>query len=204
MKERDICDYLHRQLWEFCRTLPNLKLSYSVFEKAYIAGGAIYSLRHNRFPNDFDVFLTDSSLFEELKAIPNFWGFTSDYALSRGKFQIVTKFYGEPLKNVGEFDFKHNMYYFMPCKNANRIFSAHPEEQGLTFGQYKWLNSDQVIFNELRPREVERCFWRIKKFRKRGMKVPLKTYADILKRSKPKELIEFKVQVKKSHGGGTY
>lgn len=203
MKEKDICEFLDRQLMEFCDTLPYY-LGSTVYHNAYIAGGAIYSLRHNKFPNDFDVFLLSNQLIEELKALPDFWGHQSRYALSKGKFQIVTKYYGLPLENVREFDFRHNMYFFAPFINRKHIFSAHPDEQGLTIGKYKWLNANEVVFNDLRPREVERCFLRIKKFRKRGMKVPLKTYTTVLKRCKPKDLFRFKVEQVRSHGGGTY
>lgn len=203
MKERDICDFLAREFWTFCKTIPN-GLGTKVYLDGYIAGGAIYSLRHNRTPNDYDVFLTDETLIKELEAIPDFWGYKSRYALSKGKFQIVTKYHGEPLENVREFDFKHNMYWFRPCEHVSRIHSAHPDEQGLTISKYKWLNSDAVEFNDLRPREVERCFSRIKKFRKRGMKVSPRTYLNVLKRCKPKDLIRFKREQMRSHGGGTY
>lgn len=204
MNERDICDFLATEFWKFCKTVPNHRLGLQLYQNGYIAGGAIYSLRHNRIPNDYDVFLSDEKLIRELAALPNFWGYTSRYALSKGKFQIVTKYHGEPLETVQGFDFKHNMYFFKPCERMSRIFSAHPDEENETISKFKWLNGDSVEFNELRPREVERCFLRIKKFRKRGMKVPLHTYMNVLKRCKPKDLIRFKREQVRSHGRGTY
>lgn len=206
MKEQEICDFLRNEIWRFLDELPtDNELNFRFYKCCYVAGGAIYSLRHDRIPNDYDIFVSDPEIIEEFKDIPDFWGHVSHYALSKGKFQVVTKYHGEPLDNVREFDFKHNMYWYKPYSvDRKRIHSAHPDEQGLTISKFEWLNGDTLEFNELRPREVERCFLRIKKFRKRGMKVPFHTYMDVLKRCKPKDLVRFKVEQVRRHGGGTY
>ena len=204
MNQLQICEHLDREFKAFCDSIPKPLLGSWLYENGYIAGGAIYSLRHDQTPNDYDVFIFDIRLIKHLKELENFWCCQTEYALSRGKFQIVTKFYGSPFSNVGEFDFKHNMYFWCPSYGKTLIFTAINDECHLSFENYQYLNSNVLEFNENRPHEVERCFLRIKKFRKRGMKVPIKTYLQILKRSKPVEMVKFKCKQLRSHGGVTY
>lgn len=152
------------------------------FEKeAYICGGCIYSLRHNQEPNDYDFFIKDRDFarrllkfFRSRRQVKKcgddlirgvYRGQTlliSDYAISigtgTGKFQIVTKFIGEPYDVVREFDFKHNQFYYDGCSV-------------LSVAAWYYLDGDKLVFNSERPRNMCRCIARATKFLERGMKM---------------------------------
>ena len=156
------------------------------FEKnAYLCGGCIYSLRHDKDPKDFDFFIQSEKLSKELytyfsslpsvKPFKNFLkGKYNDmqvtitkYAISIGKYQIVIKYIGDPEKVLGEFDFKHNCFYY---KN-NQLKNV---------ADWKYLDTNNLIFNEERARDISGCLLRIPKFIERGMKITKKEYAKIL------------------------
>ena len=93
MNEREICRHLDLKFEEFLQKIEDLELRCSLMEKAYFAGGCIYCLRNYRDVKDYDLFLKDNDLIEELAKL-NIWSYTSDYALTCGKFQIVIKYFG--------------------------------------------------------------------------------------------------------------
>lgn len=201
MEEKEICEHLDAKALKLLELFPEIYgsdcLRDYVADSMYFAGGCIYSLRHDRMPNDYDVFLRDDTLFETIAGL-DVWKHKSEYALSRGKFQLVTKFFGDPHDNVGEFDFKHNQYWYVPF--SHRIESYQWDNT------WDYLNTDTLLFNENRPREVERVYARIPKFVKRGMKISLATRVKILKRcalpTLIKEYYALNGKYVRSHGGG--
>ena len=92
MNERGICEHLDLKFKEFLQLIECQKLADALKEKLYFAGGCIYCLRNDKVVKDYDMFLTDDDIIEDLKKL-DIWSFTSDYALTYGKFQIVIKFF---------------------------------------------------------------------------------------------------------------
>lgn len=161
-------------------------LQNKIDENSYICGGCIYSLRNDAEPSDYDFFLRNKQIADELM---NFFKslklkqlkiiskgeykglnlIISKYAITLGKFQIITKYVGEPIEVVGEFDFKHNMFYYDHDKVRNLV-------------EWNFLDTNKVYFNENRARDICGTILRIAKFSKRGMIVPKKEVAKMLHR----------------------
>ena len=184
MLEKDICAHLDKIARDIISKVP-----IDIKDKIYFAGGCIYSLANNRQPKDYDLFLKDNSLMEKLKNL-SIWNYVSEYALTIGKYQIVTKYYGEPYECVGQFDFKHNMYYYEPF--SEKIISVNEEEEEMQFDCYDFLNTNELFFNEKRARDIEGVYLRIEKFVKRGMKISKQTKKTIKKRTTKKSVREYK------------
>lgn len=184
MLEKEICNHLDEIAKDIIRKIP-----VKIKDKIYFAGGCIYSLANDRQPKDYDLFMIDNSLVEKLKQL-NIWNCMSEYALTLGKYQIVTKYYGEPYDCVGQFDFKHNMYYYKPF--SGHIVSVNEEEEEMEFDCYAFLNTNELFFNEKRARDIEGVFLRIEKFVKRGMKISKQTKKTIKKRTTKKSVREYK------------
>lgn len=155
-------------------------------ENIYICGGCIYSLRHDEEPNDFDFFLKSEDLANELieyfkaqEVAPfknllqgKYKGLNlliSKYAITLGKYQIITKYIGEPLDVVMQFDFKHNMFYYYDGYIHNAV-------------DWEFLETNRISYNENRARDICGTILRIAKFSKRGMSVPKKEVAKMLKK----------------------
>ena len=173
-------------------------------EKLYFAGGCIYCLRNNKVVKDYDMFLKDDDLIEDLKKL-NIWCFISDYALSCGKFQIVIKYFGDPDSCVAEFDFKHNMHYYIPrsgeikCGYLNEMVEESNESfDEIGFEHFKYLQTNELHFNENRARDCEGVWLRIEKFTNRGMTISKETKKKIKKRITKKSVRRYK---KTCHNG---
>ena len=149
--------------------------------KAYFAGGCIYSLANFNIPNDYDIFLRDDEDLEVFKNLP-FWKCQTEYALSYGKYQLITKYFGDPDDCVGQFDFKHNMFYYVPF--SNEVKKVCEDFDYLTCG---WL-----ILNENRARDLEGVYLRVKKFKERGFIVPSDLKDKILKKTTRKKVKKYK------------
>lgn len=200
MTEREICQHLDSKLDEFlqkieCQTLRNM-----LREKLYFAGGCIYCLRNDKIVKDYDMFLKDDDIIEDLKKL-DIWSFISDYALTYGKFQLVIKYFGEPKSCVGQFDFKHNMHYYIP--ESDKIMCGYEEEiydevvnglldEELCFDDYIYLQTNELHFNENRARDVEGVWLRIKKFTDRGMTISKETKKKIKQRTTKKAVRKYK------------
>lgn len=184
MLEKEICNHLDEIAKDIISKIP-----VKIKDKIYFAGGCIYSLANNLQPKDYDLFLVDNSLVDKLKQL-DIWNYTSEYALTLGKYQIITKYYGEPYDCVGQFDFKHNMYYYKPF--TGHIISANEEELEKQFDCYNFLHTNELIFNENRARDIEGVFLRIGKFVARGMIISKQTKKEIKKRTTKKSLREYK------------
>ena len=198
MKELEICRHLDLAFEDFLQKIECSELRDALKEKAYFAGGCVYCLRNDKPVKDYDMFLKDQGLIEELKKL-TIWSFTSDYALTCGKFQVVTKYYGEPDYCVGQFDFKHNMHYYIPgtlkikCAYEDEFFDRNPD-----FDDFEYLNTDELIFNENRARDIEGVWLRVEKFTSRGMTISKETKKKIRKRTTKKAIKEYK---KSTHHG---
>lgn len=158
-------------------------------ENSFIGGGAIYSLFNNEEPKDIDFFITDQSLVNEIRVyfflyitardvnavekrikISNYRNnrlVLTDNAISIGKFQIITKWVGEPEEVVNEFDFAHNMFY---------VYKGEID----TFSQWDFLEDNTLRYNEKRARDICGTIIRTKKFVERGFKLTNKEMAKML------------------------
>ena len=139
-----------------------LKLPDNVFnfDDFYIAGGCIYSIWNNKAPKDYDIFCKSKAALTKIKQYfkNNSCNFISDNAITYGKYQFVTKWYGNPIDEVSKFDFKHNMFYY--------------DKNGLhNLVDWDFLNTNKLHFNNLRARDVSSILIRIPKFIARGMEM---------------------------------
>lgn len=194
MTELKIREHLDQKANEFL-ALFEMPLREKIKKKMYFAGGCIYCLNNDKQPKDYDIFLADNSLIDELKRL-ELWSFTSEYALTYGKFQLVIKYYGNPHQCVGQFDFKHNMYYYIPF--SEYVKSAIDEEIFDFFDDYQFVNTNELFFNEARARDIEGVYLRINKFVERGMKISKETKKKIKNRTTKKAVRKYK----KSRSGG--
>ena len=198
MNELEICKHLDAKLDEFLLKIEGLELRDALREKLYFAGGCIYCLRNNKTVKDYDMFLMDDDLIEDLKRL-DIWSFTSEYALSHGKFQVVIKYFGDPDSCVGQFDFKHNMHYYIP--RTLKIQCAYVDElcdEETGFEDFRYLQTDELIFNENRARDIEGVLLRVKKFTDRGMTISKEMKKKIKNRTSKKALRIYKKS--KHHG----
>lgn len=193
MKELEICRHLDEKFEFFLQKIENSDLRDALSEKLYFAGGCIYCLRNDKEVKDYDLFLTDDELIEDLKKL-NIWSFSSGYALTCGKYQVVIKYYGEPDLCVGQFDFKHNMHYYIP--KTLKVLCAYSDEfwedDEPTFDDFRYLQTNELFFNENRARDIEGVFLRVEKFTKRGMTISKETKKKIKQRVTKKAVKKYK------------
>lgn len=192
--ELEICKHLDAKLDEFLQKIECSELRDAVREKLYFAGGCIYCLRNNKTVKDYDMFLTDDDLIEDLKKL-DIWSFTSDYALTIGKFQVVIKYFGDPDSCVGQFDFKHNMHYYIP--RTSEIKCAYMDEilepyDFVDIDSFMYLETNELHFNEKRARDIEGVWLRIKKFTDRGMTISKETKKKIKQRTTQRAVRKYK------------
>lgn len=192
MNEKDICTHLDLKFKEFLQIIECQTLADALKEKLYFAGGCIYCLRNDKVVKDYDMFLMDDDIIEDLKKL-NIWSFVSEYALTYGKFQVVIKYFGEPESCVGQFDFKHNMHYYIP--ESNRIMCVYLDEifdEEPCFDDYTYLQTNELFFNENRARDIEGVWLRIQKFIDRGMTISKETKKKIKKRTSKRRIKNYK------------
>ena len=206
MNEMEICKHLDLKFDEFLSKIKCPELRGKLEKELYFAGGCIYCLRNDKPVKDYDLFLKSADLIEALLSL-DIWSYMSEYALTCGKFQIVTKYHGHPEACAGQFDFKHNMHYYIP--KTMKIGCAYEDEiwdevingyfnEEPYFEQYKYLDTDELIFNENRARDIEGVWLRVEKFTARGMKISKETKKKIKKRISRKSVKQYK----KSREGG--
>lgn len=192
MNEADIINHLDLKLEQFLQLIEDLDMRRQLNETLYFAGGCIYCLRNGKEVKDYDLFLKDSGIIEKLVKL-DFWSYTSDYALTYGKFQIVIKYFGEPESCVGQFDFKHNMHYYIPgdhkirCAYVDEYLDEEPD-----FDHFKYLETNELHFNENRARDIEGVWLRIEKFTSRGMTITKNTKKKIKQRTTKKAVKAYK------------
>jgi hypothetical protein len=172
---------------EFIGLLPK-KFKNIVDKNCYLCGGCIYSLRHDQEPKDYDIFLRDENLAKDIvdyftnavelkhsvmNGIAGFYKghsvIITKYAISIDNFQIIVKYVGEPEDVLGEFDFKHNMFYFDKGKVKN-------------IANWSCLESNKLVFNDERARDICGTIMRIPKFVKRGMEINKREIAKMLRK----------------------
>lgn len=190
MCEKDICKILDEKFDEFLQKIDDLTLRDELRKSLYFAGGCIYCLWNDKPVKDYDLFLQDDKLIEPLKKL-SIWGYTSEYALTLGKFQVITKYFGSPDECVGQFDFMHNMHYYVP--GTNKIHSAWFDEFfDYESDYFKYLDTNELHFNESRARDIEGVWLRIEKFVNRGMTISRKTKAKIKRRTTRRAINKYK------------
>ncbi|WP_372011415.1 hypothetical protein NBRC13296_12715 [Paenibacillus chitinolyticus] len=155
-------------------------------EQSYIAGGCIYSIYQCQEPKDYDFFLKDESFVRELRehfldesgyhgkeisgGVYRGYPLTiTENAISIGKYQIITRWIGQPEEVVKEFDFKHLQFY-------------HAGNEIETVTQFDFLDSKELKYNEDRARDICGSVFRSSKFVARGMKISQKEMAKMLLR----------------------
>ena len=150
-------------------------------KKSYASGGAIYSLYNGKEPKDFDFFVSDRRLALGLTEFLKFqlmnrnidYQLNPDLDMMQGKidgnqvlvtdngitynmkYQIITKWVGEPEEVINEFDFKHNMF-------------CYQNDEVTTFSQWDFLEDNKLRYNEKRARDICGTIIRVKKFVERG------------------------------------
>lgn len=160
-------------------------LRVNFYQHSYIGGGAIYCLVNDKEVKDYDFFLDDQSVVDELREhfeknstlmykgdikIGTYQGYrliVTANAISIGDYQIITRWIGTPTEVIGDFDFCHNMFYFRSGKIHN-----------LT----SWSNlyTKELKFNDERARDIANCIVRMNKFLKRDFTIDNKEIAKIL------------------------
>lgn len=187
MNRQNMINKLQRKFDEMVSLLPS-QFEDEFKEKAYIAGGCIYSLVNNNPVHDYDFFVTDKdfadSLINYFKDIAKKDGFKdakvgiykgkklliTKYAISFGEeFQVVVKYVGLPEEVCDEFDFKHNKFVFM-------------NGEILEFDEWKYLETDKLYFNEGRVRDISGTIQRIPKMIEKGFVVTKTEISKMLKR----------------------
>lgn len=175
-----------------------LKLPDNVFDfnDFYIAGGCIYSIWNDKPPKDYDIFCKNKKALAKVKKYfkENSCNYKSENAITYGKYQFVTKWYGDAVTEVGKFDFKHNMFYY--------------DSEGLhNLVDWNYLDSNKLVFNNLRARDVASVLTRIPKFIARGMDIDTEEIADALDVvTRPRKYIKERISIKriKSKGRSGY
>ena len=166
-----------------------LKLPKSVFnfKDFYIAGGCIYSIWNGKKPKDYDIFCKNKEALAKVKQYfkENSCNYTSENAITYGKYQFVAKWYGDAETEVCKFDFKHNMFYY--------------DSEGLhNLVDWDYLNSNKLVFNKSRARDVASILTRIPKFVARGMEIDLEESAEMLDVvTRPSNYIKEKISIKR-------
>jgi hypothetical protein len=159
---------LNAAIEELQKKLPREAFDFKDF---YIAGGCIYSLYNKKGPKDYDIFCRNKPamkrLLEYFKQPGAPHHINTPYVIEMGKYQFITKYIGNPVTEVGKFDFCHNMFYY----NGYDIINLVPWEH---------LNSNKLTFNAGRPRDILNILARIPKFVKRGMEISQQEIYDII------------------------
>ncbi|WP_339193897.1 hypothetical protein MKY95_19140 [Paenibacillus sp. FSL P4-0176] len=184
-KLNDISKHLREVKNELIKLLPTQM--WQRFEsEAYISGGCIYSLYHDRQPKDYDFFLVNESLADELREYfidhAGYHGsdmsggtyqglplIVTNNAISIGKYQIITQWVGEPQDVIGDFDFRHNMFYW---KNK-KVY---------TLSDWSYLKGNALVYNEQRARDIVGTIVRVPRFIQRGMTITQKEMSKVLLR----------------------
>ena len=165
-KIREIEQVLLAEFNQMCNLLP-AELSEPFRNHAYIAGGCIYSLYNDLVVHDYDFFLDDFNILEQILHYFEASEFTVRYgnnifitenAITIGKHQIIVKYFGKPADVLGHFDFHHNMFAFVD----NRI---------IAYDHWYYLDSNDLSFNQGRARDLLGVLFRVPKFVKRGMDI---------------------------------
>lgn len=182
-KLREVSNHLKQVKEDMFQLLP-LQVWQRFDEQAYISGGCIYSLYHDKTPKDYDFFLWDQSLVNELREFfierAGYHGsdmsggtynglslLVTNNAISIGRYQIITQWVGDPQDVISEFDFKHNQFYW---KN----------KRVQTLSDWSYLKGNALVYNEQRARDIVGTIVRIPRFVQRGMTITQKEMSKVL------------------------
>lgn len=156
-KEKRVIKELTIEFNKVANMLPP-RLREGFKEHCYFGGGCIYSHWHHLKPNDYDIFCDDPLFLIELESYLKVdCDLITENAISfKDKYQLVTKFFGNIMYVIEQFDFKHNMFGFKDGK----IYKATED---------KYIESNYLRFNDKRTRDVASTITRVPKFVARGM-----------------------------------
>lgn len=184
-KLNDISKHLREVKNELIKLLPTQM--WQRFEaEAYVSGGCIYSLYHDKQPKDYDFFLVNLSLVDELRKFfierAGYHGtdmssgvyndlplIVTNNAISIGKYQIITQWVGEPQEVIEQFDFRHNQFYW----KSKRVY---------TLSDWSYLKGNALVYNEQRARDIVGTIVRVPRFIQRGMTITQKEMSKVLLR----------------------
>ncbi len=196
---------LEEQKNKLLNYLP-LELKEDFDKNAFIAGGAVYCYINNIDANDYDFFLKDEKFAKEiheyfehteqlnnrkiivtknaitLKAPPEECKYDESGSCD---WQIITKWAGNPLDVISEFDFKHNMLYW--DDNEDEQIRPYGYDEKIRY-YYKELSDTklyhrkQLLFNDERARDISGVLLRLPKFLKRGFTISKKEHGKIIKK----------------------
>lgn len=185
-KRRNVELILNLVRSELTKLLP-LELAEDFDSKSFIGGGAIYSIYNVQEPKDYDFFFNDELYvaklrkhFEETPFLKYKKGvkmgdykghrlIITDNAISIGDYQLITRWVGTPKEVIGQFDFKHNMFYVYEGKLQTLV-------------KWKYLDDNKLRYNEDRARDICGTIIRVKKFVERGFTITNKEMAKMLLR----------------------
>lgn len=184
-KLNDISKHLREVKNELINLLPP-HMWQRLESEAYISGGCIYSLYHGKQPKDYDFFLVNDSLVDELREyFINYAGYhgndisggtyndlpliITNNAISIGNYQIITQWVGEPQDVIGQFDFRHNQFYW----KSKRVY---------TLSDWSYLKGKALVYNEQRARDIVGTIVRVPRFIQRGMTITQKEMSKVLLR----------------------
>jgi hypothetical protein len=143
------------------------------FNDYYFAGGCCYCLWNDKEIKDYDIFCKSQKAIRKLKSFfkanPQLADNISKNAITMGKYQFVTKHIGQPEIEVAKFDFKHNLVYF----DSTGVHALTSWDD---------IESNTLLANTDRARDVLNIVTRIPKFVERGMDISQKEIVDILER----------------------
>ena len=165
-KLQSVVDAISSEVWEGFKTFFRTGCF-------YFAGGCLYSIWNDKEPKDYDIFCTSRAALKllkthfELYASSSLQVHTSKNAISVQKYQFVIRHIGMPEDEVAKFDFMHNCYWY--------------DNTGI-HASYGWdyINSNKLVFNSTRARDVLNIATRVPKFIARGMEISQEEMLKIL------------------------
>lgn len=119
---------------------------------------------------------------------PNAITFKGKEVFGEKDWQIITKFVGNPMEVIGEFDFQHNMLFWddhnlTSPDNISYSHSRIDDNNNIYWGEPADLYfKNQLIFNDTRPRDISGVLLRIPKFIQRGFTISKEEHSKIIKR----------------------
>ena len=154
------------------------------FYHLYIAGGAIYSLWNEDVVSDYDFFSDDQGYLLQLRGyFSQFVQHESEYvsrgsykgfkltitnnAISIGKWQIITNWWGKADDVVEEFDFKHTQSWY---------------DGELYLTDEDFLSDNMLWYNENRARDFVGSLLRVPYFIEKGFHITKSEMAKIIQR----------------------
>lgn len=139
----------------------------AIANKFYISGGCIASLTMNEEPNDYDIYFVDRESLEMacnylVKAKPELVACKTDNAITlNNKFQVIRKFFGEPLKVIELFDFCHCCCYYR--KSSSILFFHENAMESIATKHLIYKHTEYPVGSLFRLKKLLNRGWEISK-----------------------------------------